>query len=360
MLQHLILTKFSYRFPGWNKRTSIDPLSPSVLTHCLLMLKSITYPCLKNQTHQDFSWIIIIDPNLPAHYRKEIENFQLVGAKIYMSEYVESSHEKKSSWLLPYINTNTRYLITSNLDADDAVFRGFTQYVHDYFSDLIEKNKIQPLHFLYARNILQWDLIRSKDAPFGYMKPWTRKGTISVSTGWTVCCQYPEVDFFVYSLGHRVPGFLYHENDQQIEMNDSIRKMLTNARNVIKRVAENSRLAWDGQVIKDIHVDYIRSKHPQALVVNHWQNNQFTRLFESEDQRTKVDIHNSFQDFDLDFNNIEFIIKELGNKWSNFKTSIYNSIFYSIKQSRGSTRIKRLKKIIVTLISTIRNIFKLP
>ncbi|HMQ05897.1 MAG TPA: glycosyltransferase [Saprospiraceae bacterium] len=358
MLQHLILTKFSYRFPGWNKGKSIDPLSPSVLVHRMHMLKSITYPCLKSQTHQDFSWIIIIDPGLPDDKRKAIENFQLPGAKIYISEYMEASHKKKTSWLLPFINTDTQYLITSNLDADDAVFRGFTLYIHDYFYSLIKKNKIQPLHFLYAGNIIQWDLIQSKDAPFGYIKPWTRKGTISVSTGYTVCCQFPEVDFIVYSLGHRLPGFLYHENDEQFETNDSIRTILKNARNVIKQVAENADVHWDGEIEKNIHVDYIRSNHQQALVVNHWQNKQFTRLLESEDERIKCDIHHSLKDFDIDWKAVEQFSIYRGKKLKFYYQILKNSVIYSINISRGKPYLLRIKIFLRDFGNTLSNLRK--
>jgi hypothetical protein len=288
MLQHIIITPFSYRRIDYQPDKMPDPLNPRILKKRFQFFEMITLPSLKAQEHKDFTWVIVIDPELPAAYRRKFETVTAGMQNVFLHNFTRERAQNSLAWLKPYIHAETDYLINTLLDADDGVFRGFAKYLHGYFANLIETEQIQPLHFLVCKNVFQWDFFYKAKAPFGFIKPWTRKNVLTVSAGLTACCKYPEMDFSILDVDHRFVGLLFNDKTQS-NLDSGVIYGVGEFRNKINAIAAKSGLAWNGEVTREKHYHQISTEQPQTLILNNLLNDRFFRAFEGLGQRKVFD-----------------------------------------------------------------------
>ncbi len=300
MLQHIILTHFSYRRIDYQPDIMPDPLNPRILKKRFQYFEMITLPSLKAQEKEDFTWIILVDPKLPEAFRRKFEKVTAGMKNVFLHNFTPGVAENSLVWLKPYISGKTEYLINTQLDADDAVFRGFTKYLHAYFTNLIDTGLIQPLHFLACKNVFQWDFFNTPKAPLGFIKPWTRENTITVAAGLTACCKYPEMDFSIFSVGHRFVGLLFSDKPQN-NLDSSVIYGVGEFRNRIKAIAAKSGLAWNGEVSREKHFHQISTEEPQTLMINNLLNVRFVRFFEEPGKRIVFDPQTSVPGIEIDY-----------------------------------------------------------
>lgn len=308
MIQHIIITPFSYRRIDYQPDIMPDPLNPRILKKRLQYFEMITLPSLKAQDYKDFTWIIIVDPKLPEAYRRKLETITSGMKNVFLHNFTAEVIKNSLSWMRPYIHAKTEYLINSGLDADDAVFRGFTKYLHEHFTNLIDTRQIQPLHFLTCKNVFQWDFFYTTKAPFGFIKPWTRAKTPTVSAGLTACCKYPEMDISLINFDHRFVGFLFaDENQYNLDLKDIEGiKLLKNA---IKEKSENGGLNWDGETCTEKNFHQVFTNEPQVLMINNFLNDRFVRVFEVQEKRRVFDPQTSLPGIEIDYDLAARLIK---------------------------------------------------
>jgi hypothetical protein len=300
MLQHIIITPFSYRRIDYQPDIMPDPLNPRILKKRFQFFEMITLPSLKAQEHKDFTWVIVVDPELPQVYRQKFETVTAGMQNVFLHNFTKVEVQNSLDWLKPYIHAGTDYLINTLLDADDGVFRGFTKYLHGYFANLIETEQIQPLHFLTCKNVFQWDFFYKTKAPFGFIKPWTRKNVLTVSAGLTVCSKYPEMDISILDVGHRFVGLLFTDKPQN-NLDSSVIYGVGEFRNKINAIAAKSGLAWNGEVTREKHFHQISTEEPQTLIINNLLNDRFVRVFEGFGQRKVFDKLTSVPGIEIDY-----------------------------------------------------------
>lgn len=299
MMQHFIITPFSYRAANLMKISGLDPLHPKRLEQHFQLFEISCLPSILNQENQDFTWMLIVDPELPENYRKRLEKLISKKSASHLYTYDESIHFDKLDWLEPWIMPQADYVITSNLDDDDALFRGFTKYISDHYA-LLEKNKKTPtMFFSGCRDVVFWDFYASKRAALGYHKL-RRTDTFPTSAGFSVGCKYPELNFSVKRFDHHTFEYLLRDLSE-VDVQPGVSKVrLQMLQKTIRNDAMTSGISWDG-VLNDENVHYISISPPQILVINHMDNMQVHRIFMSPNKRIKVDTGSSFPGFDLNF-----------------------------------------------------------
>ncbi len=301
MIQHFIISPFSYRRPGFNKNKWPDPLNVHILEHRLKLFEIVTLASLKAQIRKDFSWVIIVDPKLPDKFRNRMHNLIKEIRNTRLHDYSPEIDENNLNWLKTYISPQTNYITTTILGCDDGLFRGFTKYIHENINALHKKNENFPMMVFACKNVVQWDFFYTENAPLGYQKPWTRKKTLTVGTGLTLCCKYPELDYSINGFGHHLIDYLFMDDSSLRKLDAEIYDEVKTKQEEVRKRVQQSSLNWDGVLNFDDSFHVISTNYPQALVLNHFGNVRYKRLFEAPDLRIAVTAKNSFPEIAIDF-----------------------------------------------------------
>jgi len=256
-------------------------------------------PSVLSQVEQNFTWILIVDAELPAKYRKRLEKLISIRPNSYLHVFSKQEELRQLSWLKTYTNEKYEYVITTKLDDDDAIYSGHTKYVRDHLVDLSKNNSLPPIYFFGSYNVVLWDFFYSKRALLGYLKP-RPKTKFPPSTGLSACCKYPEMDFSILSFGHTKFHLLPEDSEYFDELTPEIQQNMIEVRNKVKKSASISDLSWDGILHKDTNFHILSTDFPQALVMNHFQIAQYSRLISIPNIGVPVDIH-SFPHIAINF-----------------------------------------------------------
>lgn len=360
MFQHIIITPFSFRRPYFKKGLYPDPLKPSMLDKRFSLFEMVTLPSLLRQEKQDFTWIILVDKKLSDFYRKKLYQVTSEMKNVYLVDFTKEANQIEMSWLKPYILPQTQYLITTTLDADDAVYKGFIKYVFEYYKSLISNNKMPPIHFLACKNVFQWDFISTPKAPLGYLKPWSRQTTLTVSTGLTCCCKYPEFEFSMRGIRHNVVGLLF-KNDERLKSHLDIQteKRLHDFPKVIMEKAKKANVGWDGIMSMEKNFHEIDSDGIQCLVLNHNENIQLMRMFERTDFRRKFPEQDEGFPIGLNLELASDLIKKNSKNLSMLFKLIYRILFMGHHRVTTKGIKSRVKKRIYNMKRLIKGYFEL-
>lgn len=114
--QHFILTRFNYHLYDGQK---IDRDGRKINTrrwmdHRLKLFKKYCFPSLKSQTSQNFTWLVQFDPKTPKRYLKRLRKY----GKYRNFVPIFSNFR---DYLTKHLDTDTKYLITTRFDNDDAL-----------------------------------------------------------------------------------------------------------------------------------------------------------------------------------------------------------------------------------------------
>lgn len=136
MFKQFLITRFNLR----NSFYSVDKNNTPILTlewqrHRMDIFRKYCFPSIKNQTNQEFIWLVYFDDLSP--------DFVMEGIEELKSEY-PNFHPKFSSEMelvktavlndiQELINSETRYIITTDLDNDDALHKDFIAEIHGAF-----------------------------------------------------------------------------------------------------------------------------------------------------------------------------------------------------------------------------------
>lgn len=202
-LEHVVITRFSYRvnWAGWNDH---DPLEPTRLERRLRLFEIAPLPSILAQTCQDFSWVLIVDRALGAAERARLD--RLVGARsrTYIHTFDPDEHINGTDWLTPYLaSSNADYLVTTNLDDDDALPNEYIAELQAALQRLAEAGP--PILFAGATETVEWDLLHSRAMPLGSASRWDRplnaESRVS-ACGFTLAARQPDYPFSVLGMRH--------------------------------------------------------------------------------------------------------------------------------------------------------------
>ena len=283
-------------------------------------------PGILSQNNQNFGWIIIIDKDIDLKIKDEIINLVKKKKRAHLYEYEEGTNLGSTEWLRPYFIKSPDYVITTNHDDDDILPENFVDSVRSHLEELEQEETLPAIKLIGARQILQWDLIHSKKAPFGWKSPWHR-GYFPSSCGFSLLSKYPEANLcelgFAHSQAENYIDFSSPPKNKHIAFHrERLIKALDNCN-------ENTK-TWSKD---DLFFDISRLCGP-VLITNHSRNAQFERLYEKKAAREKVAGPKSFSKFAIDW---EFANKDIKHFKKNYSLLIFNQFRERVKKFKRKT-----------------------
>jgi len=201
-IQHFLITRFCCKNILTRKNTGLDPLNPDRLATRFFLLEMLCLPSIQSQTNQNFTWIILVDPNLNGPSVNKLEELVSQRPNTILHQHIPTIDFLSLDWLVPYMEEDVDYILTSNFDDDDTASENFVSHLHEKIFDQAAKNKLPVMKTYGFREIITWDIVSSDKHPFGTISPWNRKTKVS-SCGFSFLCKYPEYDINAMGMEHR-------------------------------------------------------------------------------------------------------------------------------------------------------------
>lgn len=284
---HILITRFSVRIRPPDRKSQ-DPLQEEKLR---LRFKTFELSCLPSvlaQTSQDFTWVIIVDRDLPEGLLKKLR--RLVAPKERVVLYTFNSQDRIKdgvTWLEPFIPSGTNYLLTTNLDDDDVLPDDFVAEARRYWKDrIVIEQKFPPLLIMGCKKILHWELVKTRQAPLGWKTNWARGDAVS-SCGFSLLCKLPGYSMNVLALSHSFA-------EQYLDWTVELRNPRANAiRQQMLQAAE-----MNGDKLKEFDISQtFHDLSPEVgpvLMTNHVYNLERLRLFEPKSDMEPVEGDHTF------------------------------------------------------------------
>ena len=113
MIQHILITRFSYRGNNLDRKKGQDPLDKKNLDHRFGLFEIACLPSILNQKNQDFTWVLVVDPELPSKYRNRLQKLISPKKESYLVNFRPGLVICNLTWLKPWINDTTKYVVTT-------------------------------------------------------------------------------------------------------------------------------------------------------------------------------------------------------------------------------------------------------
>jgi hypothetical protein len=116
--------------PGTDKNWT--PYSSDLLTYRFKLFERFCLPSMKNQTNQNFKWLVFFDKHTPTKFKEKIIGYQ--KWEKFIPCYVDSNFARVfPQIILPYIHASSKYVISTRIDNDDMISKDFIQKVKNNF-----------------------------------------------------------------------------------------------------------------------------------------------------------------------------------------------------------------------------------
>jgi hypothetical protein len=151
IFNHFILTKFNTKsFPNGSKG-----IEPTWLEKRFDLFDRFCYKSVRNQTNQNFKWLVFFDVNTPEVFKQKIakyaewENFipLYVDCVLPYGQFPEQMRELVSK----FVTDDCKYLITTWLDNDDAICKDYIQMIQDNF----DRQENETINFIFGYQLNQ-------------------------------------------------------------------------------------------------------------------------------------------------------------------------------------------------------------
>jgi hypothetical protein len=299
--EHFLLTRFSYRandastnVASPTRKISEGPLNPDRLELRFRLFECTCLPSVKAQTNQQFKWIIIVDRDMPPAFRSRLETLLDGRSNFFIHAYDPEARMDELAWLEPYFGPGPApdYVLSTNLDDDDALPDNFVSSVHEHVVSAAADGDLPAVKILGIKDIVQWDMMTSRRAPLGWRSPWHRARRTS-SCGYTLVVKYPELPFCVLGTKHKYAELYFDfsapATDDYVEA---------------RRAAFVSAAASCGLGLEDCPADRtyadLTAVTGPVLMSNHAKNVQKWRLYERKSDRTVVEGPETFPNLSVD------------------------------------------------------------
>jgi hypothetical protein len=333
-LEHFVITRFNYRskdarnqLDGPTRKIGEDPLDPERLELRFKLFESACLPSIMAQTDAAFSWILIVDRDLQARFRSRLESLLAGRNNSFLHIFDPEDNLDRLDWLGPYLRNSPDYMLTTNLDDDDALPKNFISALHAHVASAFDTGKLAPIKTLGVKEIVQWDMTTSRHAPLGWRSPWHRAQRTS-SCGYSLLVKYPTFPFCVLGTKHKFAehyfDFATASKDRHVELR----------RSAFIAAGKENNVQIDSFPTTSTFHDLSPETGP-VVMSNHTNNVQKWRLYERKSDRIPVTGPETFPNVTLDLERFETYSQDFRNS---LKDSLKSAVgrYLRFRKRRGT------------------------
>lgn len=133
---HVITTRFNVPTKVWTvTRDGQKPLSDAWLKDRFEIFRKYCLPSFKNQSNQNFIWLVFFDTQTPQIYLNEIEEIQKDFPKfqpVFVNDFDEM-YKSALQTISKNFSPKTEYLISTDIDNDDLLHKNFIAEIQRLF-----------------------------------------------------------------------------------------------------------------------------------------------------------------------------------------------------------------------------------
>lgn len=132
MFIHFLLTRFNIIFTrGINK--NVCPFDEEWHNHRFILFDKYCFPSVKNQTNQNFKWLVFFNIDTPDKYRNKIEEYRNAYANFFPVFTDQPIIPSAPDTINTFLQKDTTHIITSRLDNDDAIHINYINKIQSCF-----------------------------------------------------------------------------------------------------------------------------------------------------------------------------------------------------------------------------------
>lgn len=190
-IYHVVVTRFSIRMhpEGALRGKSLEWLfDKDRLLQKLILFEHIALASLAKGSEQPDLLLVLIDKELPETIRQQLENIiePYHWAQTFELEPGALANMSHIGSLLGGFAIDSKYILTTNLDDDDAIGTHYIQNLKSLVKQHRNENPNQPFHWFGSIDMQEWDILPSNEAALGFLKPYSGGVLFSLSTGFSV------------------------------------------------------------------------------------------------------------------------------------------------------------------------------
>ncbi|QYO63849.1 glycosyltransferase [Leptolyngbya sp. 7M] len=141
--QHILITRFNVKATRITKDKNQKPvLTDDWMKKRLKLFSNYCLPSIANQTCKNFKWLIYFDSETKPEYKQKLaelhQQFPIFYSKYVIDAYQLFDHLKTD--VLSFTDQNTKFLITTRLDNDDALHKEAIARIQKEFSSVLNSN----------------------------------------------------------------------------------------------------------------------------------------------------------------------------------------------------------------------------
>lgn len=132
----VIITRFNVPTEKWNTTRDGKPaLTEEWLRDRFQLFKRLCLPSFKNQSYQDYVWLVFFDVATPMEFRdmiQEIHEEYPVLKPVFVNDFLEMQQKVKE--IVPtYCMGDIKYIISAEIDNDDLLHQDYVQTLCNLF-----------------------------------------------------------------------------------------------------------------------------------------------------------------------------------------------------------------------------------
>jgi hypothetical protein len=153
VVRHFIITRFNLRSSDPSSARMIDE---GYLAQRLDLFERFCLPTVRNQSRQDFKWLVLFAEDTPAIAKARIEHY--AEWPNFMPVYLPAGLDHVGRLVVrPYLDGSAQTLITTRIDNDDGLCRNYIEKVRR-FESTTERVVVQfPVGFVWHRDRIYLD-----------------------------------------------------------------------------------------------------------------------------------------------------------------------------------------------------------
>ena len=204
---HILITRFSVRLSAnsaFQGRSEDWLFNIDRLHQKLSLFQHVTLASILAGSALPDSYLILIDPLLPgeilAKLKSIVSPFSWIHLKIINPGDITKM--QSISGFGNSIEKHHRYVLTTNLDDDDALGVDYLKNLRTHIAEGIAKNRFGRFHWFGSIDMKEWDILPCSDAPLGYVKPYSGNVLFTLSTGYSVFTKNHNFAPTIFTLSH--------------------------------------------------------------------------------------------------------------------------------------------------------------